>query len=331
MIEEDIRPKELMKQKESFLRDDIDFLLARKDRWLDVDCPACQSGESSLFGEKHGFTFRECLGCFSVFTSPRPNSDLLGEFYNSSSNYRFWNDHIFPATEEVRKNQIFKPRVEKVIDELENMGFENYALLEVGAAYGWFCEILQDSGKASRVIAVEPGESLARTCVAKGIETINLPIEDVSMSESVDVVAAFEVIEHLFSPESFVRHMSRLLRPGGAIFMSCPSLYGFDASLLGTESSVFQHEHLNYFHPQSMRKLLERCGFDSIVVSTPGELDVNIVDVFLQENEEALERNEFVRNILRNGSDELKRDLQSFLAKHGLSSHMWVSARKLAT
>ena len=318
-----------MKGKESLLQADINYLLGRKEDWVEVNCPACQANASNHYGEKDGFGFKECERCLTVFTSPRPSPSLLADFYNSSLNYEYWNDHIFPATENVRKSEIFKPRVEKVTEELEEMGIRDFSLLEVGAAYGWFCEILRDSGKASRVIAVEPSKSLAGTCMSKGIETINLPIEQVSLSEQVDCVVAFEVIEHLFWPATFVQDINRLLKPGGAIFLSCPSLFGFDVSLLGLDSSVFQHEHLNYFHPDSMQHMLEECGFDSVQVFTPGELDVNIVEVALENDARKLDNNEFIRDVLRNGSKELKKDLQALVAKHNLSSHMWVSARKM--
>lgn len=329
MKEEQIRPAVLMEGKEASLSADIAFLINQKTSWVYVACPACDCRSATPFGEKQGFSFDLCSNCGTVFTNPRPSLALLHQFYEESLNYKFWNDHIFPATEETRRKEIFKPRALRVLRSLRKKGLEKFSLVEIGAAYGWFCEEIISADPHARVLAVEPSFALSETCKSKGIETQNVPIERLNLDEQVDVVAAFEVIEHIFSPKEFVGHMSRILKPGGAIFLSCPNLYGFDVEVLGLNSSAFQHEHLNYFTPSSIEMLLTQNGFHEVNVSTPGKLDVDIVKKYFDDDTADLNEQKFLRRMLSKSNSNLMEAFQNFLADHGLSSHMWVEAKKL--
>src|SRR5439155_26773943 len=92
-----------------------------------------------------------------------------------------------------------------------------------------------------------------------------------------EVVAAFEVIEHLFSPHDFLTACRDRLAPGGLVVLTCPNVRGFDVSVLGPVSDTVDVEHLNYFHPDSLCRLLERCGLTPLEALTPGELDAELV------------------------------------------------------
>ena len=49
----------------------------------------------------------------------------------------------------------------------------------------------------AKVIGIEPTPDLAQTCRDLGIHIIEAPYEQVALCEKVDVIAHFEVIEHL--------------------------------------------------------------------------------------------------------------------------------------
>jgi 2-polyprenyl-3-methyl-5-hydroxy-6-metoxy-1,4-benzoquinol methylase len=72
------------------------------------------------------------------------------------------------------------------------------------------------------------------------------------------------VIEHLFSPREFLQAVRNLLVPGGMVVLTCPNGRGFDIQTLGPVSESVDHEHLNYFSPQSLTQLLVSCGFEVI-------------------------------------------------------------------
>lgn len=330
MREEDIRPAALMDDKKAHLEWDVNFLLSQKAEWVCVSCPACLSDLSVPFGAKASFTYVECRDCGTVYTNPRPSMKVLHDFYANSRNYEYWNKHIFPRTEQTRREGIFRPRAERTARYAEAYGLRGGTILEVGAAYGLFCEELKALGVFDRIVAVEPTAGLAETCRRKGIETLQTPIEEIKLAEPVDVVAAFEVIEHLFSPRDFVLQCGRLLKDGGMLILTCPNVRGFDVGTLGVDSGTFDHEHLNYFHTKSLPRMLELCGFRTLQVETPGKLDVDIVRRRFKEGRLDLSRNFFLRELFERGSENDLSDLQAFLAAHLMSSHMWLVARKAA-
>ncbi len=99
--------------------------------------------------------------------------------------------------------------------------------LEVGAGSGVYAGLVRDSGVFDRVLAIEPAAALAADCRNIGLETLEMPIERAKPLKT-DVAASFEVLEHLFSPRDFVRHMHAALAPGGLCILTTPNGLGPD-------------------------------------------------------------------------------------------------------
>lgn len=328
ICEEEIRPAQLMRDKERCVDADRQFLLDRRNRWVTVLCPACSCAASQPYGSKHGFAYVECLECRTIYTNPRPSLELLHEFYSQSQNYAYWNEHIFPATEETRRERIFRPRAERLAKHCRRFDLQRGTLLEVGAAFGTFCQEIGRLQVFDRIIALEPTPGLAETCRRRGIEVEQRFIEDVEEAGFADVIAAFEVVEHLFSPADFLDHCHRILRPGGLVVLSCPNGRGFDVAALETLSNTFDHEHVNYFHPQSLATLVERCRLEVVDVETPGQLDAELLRKRVLNGAVELSGQPFLKEVLVDRWEDLREPFQQFLAQNKLSSHMWVVARK---
>src|SRR5690606_14815817 len=153
--------------------------------------------------------------------------DLLAEFYAGSQNYAYWNAHVFPATEDARRERIFRPRAQRLSAILDRLQLRPRTVLEIGAAFGTFCEALRQLHRFERIIALEPTPGLAETCRRRGFETIEAMVETLAPKPIADVIAAFEVIEHLFSPRDFITRCRALLNPAGLVVLSCPNVRGF--------------------------------------------------------------------------------------------------------
>jgi len=327
--ENDIRPPELMKQKAWAVEADRQFLRDCSDRFVPVNCPACDSAESHPWAGKEGFTYRECNHCGTLFTSPRPTGEILAAFYRQSQNYAVWNSSIFPATEAARRERIFVPRARRTIDLCRQFGVEGGTMLEVGAAFGTFCDAVREHAFFGKIVAVEPTPGLAQTCRERGFITHEETVEALTFPRGgADVIAAFEVIEHLFSPQDFIRRCADFLRPGGLLICSCPSGTGLGTLVLREKARVVDHEHLNYFNPKSVGMLLERCGLETLEVTTPGELDVDLLLNQLREEPGTKVHCPLIEQMLRDPSPEAGARLQEFLKAAKLSSHLWFVGRK---
>ncbi len=331
MKEDEIRPDRLKAEQELSIANDIALLNSRKDEFVTVPCPACGARDYRPKFSNYGLYYVDCEQCGTFYVNPRPGPRVLEWFYENSENYQYFNEFIFPASENVRREKIFRPRAERLADICRRYDVPMNTFLEVGAGFGIFCELIREMNLFRQVIAVEPGPSLARTCREKGLEVIEKPIEAVRMeSGSVTAIASFEVIEHLFSPRDFILGCHSVLQPGGVLVLTCPNGKGFETSVLQKESTTIDWEHLNYFHPKSISGLINGCGFEVLEVTTPGKLDAELVRKKVLEGRIDLSGQPFLQETLIDRWEELGGPFQTFLADNGLSSHMWLVARKSA-
>jgi 2-polyprenyl-3-methyl-5-hydroxy-6-metoxy-1,4-benzoquinol methylase len=328
--ETDIRPADLMGDQAARFQRDVDRLLAHRDAYVTVPCPACGSDRTRPAMEKMGFSYQRCQACLTMYVSPRPRPEHLGEYYAKSENYQFWAEHIFPASEGARLEAIVRPRVARLLALCRQFEVPTGTLVEVGPGFGTFSQEVQAQGAFDRVIAVEPTPELAAACRDRGVQVIEKAVEDVTADElpEVDVLASFEVIEHLFRPVDVAESYLRLLRPGGLLVLSCPNGEGFEVKALGPLSDTVDPEHLNYFNPASLSLLLTNVGFEVEEVLTPGRLDAELVAKHLPLPGPAREGDDFLHQVLVDDRERLADAFQALLARFGWSSHMWVVARR---
>ncbi len=101
---------------------------------------------------------------------------------------------------------------------------------------------------------------------------------------SFDLVAAADVVEHVESPERFVRECARVLRPGGLLFLATPNRYS-----LGLEPHVrlwgvgylprgaaaryveaargVSYDHVHLLSARTLRRMLDDAGFETTIVA----------------------------------------------------------------
>lgn len=326
---DDIRPDALLPGQQQAIAEDIAMLMSWRERFVEVPCPACGSPAATLAFRRHGLNYHRCSACGTQYVSPRPTPSLLAEFYARSRNYAYWAEHIYPASAEIRRTKIFAPRARMIAELWAHHSGGRGVCLEVGAGYGIFCEELGKLGIFERVVGIEPSPDLAERCRSLGIEIIEAPFEEIDQPGIADLVASFEVIEHLFDASAFVAWTHRCLRPGGVLVLTCPNIAGFDTLLLGPDAVAVDHQHMNYFTPTTLRLLLERHGFRDIVVTTPGQLDVDLVRRAWRAGKiDAARLGPFLSFLVEREDAVRDAAFQSFLQTAGLSSNMMAVARR---
>jgi SAM-dependent methyltransferase len=327
--ESELCPDDLLAGQEAAYARDIARLQARQGEFVEVGCPACGATDHAPAFRKFGFAFRRCSACRTIYMSPRPSEAVMADYYAGSENYAYWAAHIFPASEPSRREKIHKPWLSRVLDYCDRYGIPTGTLVEVGPGFGTFCAVALEAGRFERVLAVEPTPELCAACRKRGVDVLEKRIEEASDDiADADVVVAFEVIEHLFDPRRFVRGAAALLKPGGLLVLSCPNGLGFDIATLGAESLAVDSEHVNLFNPDSLAMLVREAGFEMLEVATPGRLDAEFVRGAALAGTLDLSDQPFLRRVLVEEWDRLGWPFQQFLAANGLSSHMWLAARK---
>jgi 2-polyprenyl-3-methyl-5-hydroxy-6-metoxy-1,4-benzoquinol methylase/Zn ribbon nucleic-acid-binding protein len=326
--EADLRPTHLLAEYDRLYAKDLRWLLERRQEFTSEPCPACQQQEHRLRFEKGGFDFVECVPCGTLYVEPRPTRAILDAYYTSGPSVLFWDTYICASSEEARRHSLARPRALRVVELCERHGASNGKVVDVGCGNGTFCEELQKTAFFREVSGVEPAQEAAAACRRKGISVIERPIEHVGIDDA-SVITSFELIEHLHRPRDFVVACAKALMPGGLLILTTPNIRGFDLMTLGALSdNIAGPAHLNYFHPESLARLLTDCGLEVLESLTPGRLDAEIVRKKALAGVLDLSQQPFLQTLLIDRWDSLGASFQAYLSANGLSSHLWMVARR---
>jgi len=330
MKEHEIRPPDLFERYLELSRQDAEVFFSDPTEFESLPCPGCGGEQVEHAFTKAGFHYVECVGCGSLFVSPRPSREALGAFYADSLSATYWAESFPPTVVEARREKVFVPRVEYIAALCNRRSFQPRCVIDVGAGYGIFLEEVKKRFPSATVRAVEPGRKLAEVCRRRGLETMEAPVEEAAAwNGTADLVTCFEVIEHVHTPADFIRAMFALAKPGGYVLVTALGVEGFDIQVLWERSkSVAPPHHLNFLSVAGFERLFSRLGFVEIEVMTPGKLDLDIVRNEWFADPSVLNGDRFVRLLLRKRDPAVHEEFQKFLAKNHLSSHVRVLGRK---
>lgn len=326
MKESEIRNPSVHLKYLELVREDAELFFNDSALLEKINCPSCDACIFDFAFEKSGFDYQLCSVCRTLFVNPRPKLSQLEDFYVNAPSNRFWVEQFFKPVAEARREKIFRPRAEFVSKLIA--GNDRLIVGDIGAGFGLFLDELSKINPLIHPIAIEPSPEMAEICRSKKIQVLESIVEKVRGHDAkFDLLCSFELFEHLHNPRSMIESAFNLLKPGGYLYITTLNGMGFDIQLLWEKSrAVFPPHHLNFFNPESLSFLLEKVGFCEIKANTPGKLDWDIVEGDINRKQFCSDR--FWSYIAEFTTDECKQDLQKWLTKHNLSSHMRLVARK---
>jgi SAM-dependent methyltransferase len=141
-------------------------------------------------------------------------------------------------------------------------------LLDVGSGHGHWVDFTVREGWEAR--GIDLSEAAVRLC-----QGFNLPVTRTDFFSNelsgvgYDVVTMFELIEHVTSPRAVLERAAELLSPRGILLMSTPNFACLDRRLLGGEWTMIHAEHVSYFTPRTLGRLLREVGaFTDVRITT---------------------------------------------------------------
>lgn len=326
MKEDEIRKRDVLNRYLELVQMDAEIIFRDKSTFQMICCPACGNDHHEPQFEKTGFHYVQCSKCDTLFVNPRPTYENLMQIYTDSPSTKFWVEEFFLPMAEARREKIFKPRAQYITEQFPML--RTGIIGDIGAGFGIFSEELKKIWPDANITAIEPSVDMAGICRDKGLAVLQSSMEDIDpLSHKFDLLTAFELFEHLHDPLVFAGKAYELLKPSGYLYLTTLNGLGFDIQLLWERSkSVTPPHHLNFFNPQSIGLMLQKTGFTLIEVSTPGQLDWDIVEGgYCQE---ALNPGRFFSTVSKYGSTQAKKDLQFWIKNNNFSSHMRVVAQK---
>lgn len=324
MKEEEIRPKKIFDEYLRLAKQDTKTYFGEVQRVPGL-CPACEYAGEPAF-EKYGFTYESCPNCLTLFVNPRPVAEAFSKYYTESLSSKYWASTFYKETAEARREKLWKPKARLILDILAKYSSEHHTLVEIGGGFGLFAdEIRSLCGQAP--VVIEPGPDLAAACCEKSLPVIQKFLEQVrpaDLPEGPKAFVSFELFEHLHDPAAFLRQLNGLMASGDLFIFTTLSGSGVDIQALWEDSkSISPPHHLNFLNPRSVSLLLNRLGFESLAVTTPGKLDIDILG-----NNLAAIKDRFWRTFVAIATDSEKEAWQEMIATSGWSSHMMVVCRK---
>jgi SAM-dependent methyltransferase len=130
-------------------------------------------------------------------------------------------------------------------------------VLEVGAGIGCTVKAFELAGHDAT--GVEPNEGFfgfSRERLRSRLRSGNL--NDVESRETYGLVLLIHVIEHFNRPADSLRHIHRLLKPGGRLYVECPNV----AAPHAAPGKLFHFAHIYNFTPPTLAMLARSCGFE---------------------------------------------------------------------
>ena len=191
-----------------------------------------------------------CRQCALLRSNPILPTEALSALYQASK-FTYGTEARFATGTYARYLDRALPRVR-----------ERGALLEIGCGNGLFLAAARERGFRS-LCGVDP----SRESVAAAPPDIRATIQvglygpDSFAPAQLDVVCAFQVLDHAPDPAELLRAAYVHLKPGGIALFINHDAGAASARLLGRRSPIVDVEHTALYDKKTMRRFFEQTGF----------------------------------------------------------------------
>jgi hypothetical protein len=320
---DDIRPPALLSEFKKLSIEESQVYFGDSSQLVDISCPACDCADKLPVFTKGGFQYNQCPECRSLFVSPRPSAEVLAKYYANSRAGKFRIEHFSRETAEARREHILRSRINwvgQIFDQAGPLDKRGYA--DIGTIFPLVFKEVQSIGLFDVYYSVNPPPLAEAGSIASGATVQTDALHDLG------VVTAFEQLDHQFSPYELVKSAYDMLAPGGLFFLTTRTASGFDLQILWDKTPyIFVPEHLNLLSVDGLSHLISRVGFSLLELSTPGQLDVELV-LQAEKADPTIKLPPFIAYLLHHRDALTHTDFQMFLQQHRLSSHVRVAAKK---
>ena len=230
-----------------------------------MPCPLCRCEQSAAETTIAGYELEKCNGCGFVYMNPRCTPQHLDQIYTVRNE-----EELVDLYAKIASPSVLEEYSDK-LDLLEKLVPTKGRLLDFACAAGYFFEQAQKRGWDAH--GCDIGKWTAKAAAVRGLQQLHVgPLDDLGFEpESFDVIYAAQVFEHLLQPHRDLSSLLRLLKPGGLLYIDVPN-YNTLPIMLGKDDFMLNEppQHINYFTPSTMRRMLTDAGMTDILISSGG-------------------------------------------------------------
>jgi len=141
------------------------------------------------------------------------------------------------------------------------------SFLEIGCGNGFLLKKVKDHG-FKEVYGIEP----SKDAVQKSDKKIRINIINdifkpgIFQKNKFDMIAFFQVFDHVFDPNQFLKECHRILKPGGIALAINHDVDSFMPRLFREKCPIFDIEHIYLFNKKTMQLIFKKHGFKVLEV-----------------------------------------------------------------
>jgi SAM-dependent methyltransferase len=215
-----------------------------------VNCLVCQQDYAAPLYEKNGYSIVRCQRCEPIYVNPMPSEEENRQFHAKQ-----------PQGSWQRRGNRWRPLMNRLLLWWIERWSPPGRLLEIGCVQG---DLLYAAARSRRWEATGIDLNLDALDYARGrgLDVHFGTVEELSFPDAhFDACVLWHVLEQIRFPERTLTEVRRILRRGGALFISVPNIAHPKARHDGINWKYLGPGHLWYFTPSTLRDFVEQMGF----------------------------------------------------------------------
>ena len=235
-----------------------------------IDFYSPQGGVEFEYLKDEEYVLCDCGSCGMIFQKKIPNSDLMERLY----------EHWIDPTKAFENSKLKRSKVQYAYYAKEIMTIgscfkanpSDIKFLDFGM--GWSDWLLMANGFGYECFGVELSENRIKYAASRGIKVLGW---EQAEKLCFDFINTEQVFEHIPEPLETLKKLKKILKPGGLIKISVPTVGDIDRLLKkmdwkakkGTQNSlnpVAPLEHIQYFKRSSLTQMAEMAGMTEFLI-----------------------------------------------------------------
>ncbi len=202
-----------------------------------------------------GYAVVACHDCGMTFADGVPDQATFDRYYREASKYTHARHAGAESPADAARLKVTADVVAALVPN------RSARILDVGCATGRLCAELRERGFTD-VAGIDPSPAAvdAARRVHNVVAEVGTLADAATSGHTAEIVILVGVLEHLVDVDATMRHLCRIVAPGGSVYLEVPDVVGF-ADWPNAPFQEFSVEHINYFSAASLARALAGYGF----------------------------------------------------------------------
>ncbi|MDZ4730687.1 MAG: class I SAM-dependent methyltransferase [Xanthomonadales bacterium] len=243
-------------------------------------CPACgQDDARSLFQSYDGYPYVECIPCGCWYVPLKVEAELFERFFTENPKAFEVLQRTLEGRSTENSRQSNLERIGAYLDELIPLlsGTSPLRYLDMGCGLGHSLQAAHARGLQAT------GVESSRECIALSTKT-GFKVFHVSdhglQQQQFNLISFWESLEHMVEPATVLQDCLQHLAPNGLLAFSVPNQNSPLVRMQREDCSFVNGGydtpgHINLFNPETIERLLDRCGYRLLALDGQYGLDLS--------------------------------------------------------